>query len=107
MQRAISETARRRKKQQEYNKEHGITPQTIRKNIRDILASIYERDYADMASSIKTSRGEIKQDELKYTIKNLETQMYKAAEDLLFEEAAKYRDEVKRLKKIAVALGIE
>ncbi len=102
---AIRETARRREKQKAYNKEHGITPRTIEKNIRDILASIYERDYGDVAAKVKTSLGEVEVEELSYTIKELEKSMLKAAEDLAFEDAANYRDEITRLKKISMAVG--
>ncbi|OPZ58198.1 MAG: UvrABC system protein B [Deltaproteobacteria bacterium ADurb.Bin510] len=104
MRKAIDETARRRAKQMAYNQEHGITPTTIKKDIRDILASIYERDYAEIGTKVKTSLGEIRQDELKATIKQLEQKMLAAAEDLAFEQAAEYRDEIKRLKKINLAI---
>lgn len=104
MQKAIDETRRRREKQMAYNQEHGITPTTIKKDIRDILASIYERDYAEVGTKVKTSLGEIRQDELKATIKQLEKKMLAAAEDLAFEQAAEYRDEIKRLKKISLAI---
>ncbi len=104
MERAINETNRRREKQKVYNKEHDITPQTIRKNIRDILASIYERDYADIAAEVKTSMGTISVRGIEQTIKKLEKKMKETAQDLRFEEAAKFRDEIKRLKKIQMAV---
>jgi len=105
MQRAIDETDRRRQIQKAYNKAHGITPKTIQKNIRDILASIYERDYAELAAEVKTSMGSIKVNEIKTTIDELEKKMRQAADDLRFEDAAKHRDEIKRLKRIQLALG--
>ena len=105
MERAMQETARRREKQLAYNKAHGITPQTIKKNIRDILASIYERDYADMAAEVKTSMGAISVSEIERTIKALEKKMREAADDLRFEDAAQHRDEIKRLKKIQLAVA--
>ncbi len=105
MERAMQETARRREKQLAYNKAHGITPQTIKKNIRDILASIYERDYADMAAEVKTSMGTVSVSEIERTVKALEKKMREAADDLRFEEAAQHRDEIKRLKKIQMAVA--
>jgi len=105
MERAMQETARRREKQLAYNKAHGITPQTIKKNIRDILASIYERDYADMAAEVKTSMGTVSVSEIERTVNALEKKMREAADDLRFEEAAQHRDEIKRLKKIQMAVA--
>jgi len=104
MAKAISETTRRRQVQQQYNKKHSITPRSIEKNIRDILSSIYERDYTDISSQVKTSMGTVRIDELQTTIKRLEKDMLKAADDLRFEEAAKFRDEIKRLKRILLAV---
>ncbi len=104
MKKAIKETQRRRKKQAEYNKAHNITPTSIKKNIRDILASIYEKDYADIASEVKTSMGPVAMRDLKETIAKLEKKMYEAADDLRFEDAAKFRDEINRLKRIEVAV---
>ena len=101
---AISETRRRREKQMAYNRAHGITPRTIEKNIRDILSSIYERDYAEISSEVKTSMGIIQVRDLDTTIKKLEKKMNEAAKDLRFEEAADYRDEIKRLKRIYLAV---
>lgn len=102
IERATSETHRRREKQSEYNKLHGITPKTIQKEIRDILASIYERDYADISSTVSTSLGDVETGKLKQTIHQLEKKMTEAANDLRFEDAASLRDEVKRLRKISL-----
>lgn len=99
---STSETLRRREKQKEYNRLHGITPTTIKKNIRDILASIYERDYADMSATIGTSLGKVEVGKLKQTIAELDKKMHEAAVDLRFEEAAGLRDEIKRLTRIAL-----
>ncbi|MCU0576691.1 MAG: excinuclease ABC subunit UvrB [Desulfobacterota bacterium] len=104
IERAFSETMRRRLKQEEYNKAHGITPKSIQKNIRDILASIYERDYPDISAQIKTSMGTIEIGRVKETIRELEKKMLAAAKDLRFEEAAGCRDEIKRLKRIHLAV---
>ncbi|MGC9324608.1 MAG: excinuclease ABC subunit UvrB [Desulfomonilia bacterium] len=102
--RAYEETQRRREKQKIYNKEHNITPRSIEKNIRDILASIYERDYPDIAAQVKTSMGTVEISRLAPTIKELEKKMKAAANDLRFEDAAGFRDEIVRLKKIQLAV---
>ncbi len=104
IERATGETLRRREKQQAYNHAHGITPRTIVKNIRDILGSIYERDYADIAAEVKTSMGTITVGKIKDTIAALDKKMLEAAQELRFEEAASFRDEIKRLKKIYMAV---
>jgi excinuclease ABC subunit B len=101
---STAETLRRRKAQEEYNARHGITPTTIRKNIRDILASIYERDYADISATVNTSLGTVEVSKLRETISGLERKMREAADDLRFEEAASLRDEIKRLNRIALAV---
>jgi excinuclease ABC subunit B len=104
MKRALFETGRRRERQKAYNKAHGITPRTIEKNIRDILNSIYERDYADISAEVKTSMGTVEVSKLKTTIAEMEKKMLEAAKELKFEEAASIRDEIKRLKKIYIAV---
>ena len=96
MQQTIDETARRRAKQKAYNEAHGITPETVKSAISDILSSIYEKDYFtvevkdgfDVKLSGKTDKD----------IEMLEKKMYKASEDLDFETAAKLRDLIFELK---------
>jgi len=105
IEKASSEAMRRRERQSEYNRAHCITPRTVQKNIRDILASIYERDYPDLSSMVDTSVGSVEVGRLKETISALEKNMLKAADDLRFEEAATLRDEIKRLRKISLAAG--
>ncbi|MCE5275914.1 MAG: excinuclease ABC subunit UvrB [Deltaproteobacteria bacterium] len=105
IEKAYSETMRRRKKQEAYNREHHITPRSIQKNIRDILASIYERDYPEISAEVKTSMGMVEVRKIKETIKELEKKMLAAAKDLRFEEAAGYRDEIKKLKRIHLAVA--
>jgi len=105
IEKAYAETMRRRQKQAEYNREHNITPRTIQKNIRDILSSIYERDYPEITAEVKTSVGTVEVRNIRETIKELEKKMMDAAKDLRFEEAAKYRDEIKRLNRIYLAVG--
>jgi len=92
MDKAITETNRRRKIQEEYNKEHGITPQTIRKSVRDTIK-------ATITDDIK-SEYDIKQDEsLEDVISRLTDEMLKHAKNMEFEQAAKLRDKIKELEK--------
>ncbi|WCL53198.1 excinuclease ABC subunit UvrB [Gimibacter soli] len=102
MERAIGETNRRRAKQQAFNEEHGITPQTVKKNVGDILEHVAESDYVtvDIGEDAKHLVGS----NLKAHLADLMEKMRKAAEDLAFEEAARIRDEIKRLE--AGELGI-
>ncbi|HHO76958.1 MAG TPA: excinuclease ABC subunit UvrB [Deltaproteobacteria bacterium] len=104
IERALSETGRRREKQKAYNTAHNITPRSIVKKINDILASIYEKDYADISAEVKTSMGNVEAGKLKETIAALNKKMHEAAEELRFEEAASIRDEIKHLKKIYVVV---
>lgn len=99
MQRAIDETNRRRSIQDAYNKEHGITPETIRKEVRDII-SLEAADEAEKESSDKNKKDpeSMTKKELKEEIARLSKRMNKAAAELNFEEAAVLRDELKKLK---------
>jgi len=107
MRQAISETMRRRKHQLEYNAEHGIDPQSIRKKVTDILEMVKARE-GDVQASGRGRRGrrqlpsdfaELPHDELGRLIRTLEEDMHQAAKDLRFEEAARLRDEVADLKR--------
>ena len=106
MERAIAETNRRREKQVEYNTANGITPASIKKSIGDIMNSVYERDHVlveigghDMTDDI-ISIGH----NFEAVLADLETRMREAAADLNFEEAARLRDEVKRLRATELAV---
>ena len=97
---AIEETDRRRKLQLQYNKKNNITATSIKKGISDILGSIYERDYTK--NDIDTSIGH----NLKKHLKSLKKKMKEAAENLEFEEAAKIRDEIRKLEASELEIGI-
>ena len=101
---ALDETARRRAKQTAWNAAHGITPQSIRKNIGEVIHSVFEQDYVTVSPVKDSSLDEFVGKDLGATIATLETRMRKAAGELEFEEAARLRDEIKRLE--ALVLGI-
>ena len=113
MRHAISETTRRRKRQLEYNEEHGIDPQTIRKKVTDILEMVRLRDSDDTgkggsgrgrgrskrSSALFADLAGLPPDELGRLILTLQEEMHEAAKELRFEEAARLRDEVNELKR--------
>ena len=98
MERAISETERRRRLQAAYNEEHGITPMTIKKDVHAIIEATTAAEDSGKQSG-KRRRGKETQEEItEKTIAELTSEMKKAAELLQFELAAKMRDEIKKLK---------
>ncbi len=100
IEKAIEETDRRRKLQLKYNKKNNISATTIKKGITDILGSIYERDYAKINIDIEIGHN------LKKHLKVLRKKMKEAAENLEFEEAAKIRDEIRKLEASELEIGI-
>ncbi len=104
MERAMGETDRRRAKQVAYNELHGITPTTVKKNVEDILAGLYKGD-VDMNRVTAKIDNPLAGGNLQTVLEGLRTDMRKAAENLEFEEAARLRDEVKRLEAVDLAIA--
>jgi excinuclease ABC subunit B len=106
MERAMAETNRRREKQLEYNKANGITPESVKSRISDILDSVYEKDHvrADI-SQFTDDAGAMMGNNLKAHLEALDKQMRDAATNLDFEKAARIRDEIKRLREMELAIS--
>jgi excinuclease ABC subunit B len=98
MRTAISETGRRRALQEAYNLEHGITPQSIVKQIDEVMSSVYERDYLTPAATIDGTERFHNQQQLDAYLASLQNDMKAAAANLDFEKAAAIRDQIKRLR---------
>ena len=104
MERALAETNRRRAKQTAYNQVHGITPETVKKNVEDVLAGLYKGD-TDMSRVTAIVDKPLYGANLEAVLDGMRTDMRKAAENLEFEEAARLRDEIKRLEAVDLAVA--
>ena len=101
---AIEETERRRNKQRDWNTAHGITPQSVRKQIGEVMNSVFEQDYVTVAPVKGTGISDFVGKDLSASIADLEKRMRAAAADLEFETAARLRDEIKRLESLELGL---
>ena len=104
LERAIAETERRREKQQAWNEANGITPESVRKNIADVLSSVYEQDHVTVDAGMADEGAALVGHNLRAVIDGLEKKMHEAAADLEFETAARLRDEIKRLRETELAI---
>jgi excinuclease ABC subunit B len=105
MRKTVEETSRRRIIQVEFNREHNITPETIQKNIRDILSSLSERDYVTVETPSDETTLEIPPKKIPTLMKKLNKEMFAAAKNLEFERAAEIRDQIKAIEKAALKYG--
>jgi excinuclease ABC subunit B len=109
--RAMAETSRRRERQMAHNEEHGITPETVKKNVADVLGDIAERDNKAapgpyrIREAMEEKRAPLLGSNLRAHIEGLEAEMREAAADLEFETAARLRDEIKRLQETELAVA--
>jgi excinuclease ABC subunit B len=105
LERAIAETERRREKQQAWNEANNITPASVRKNIADVLSSVYEQDHVTVDAGLTDEDATLVGHNLRAVIDGLEKKMREAAADLEFETAARLRDEIKRLRETELAIA--
>ncbi|MDQ6436518.1 excinuclease ABC subunit UvrB [Mesorhizobium sp. LHD-90] len=105
MERAMAETNRRREKQMAWNEANGITPESVKSRIADILDSVYEKDHVRPDISGFAASGAMVGNNLKAHLEHLEKEMRNAAADLDFERAARLRDEIKRLRETELAIA--
>ncbi|WP_426036287.1 excinuclease ABC subunit UvrB [Brevundimonas sp. DC300-4] len=98
MERAMAETNRRRERQEAYNLEHGITPESVKRDIKEILASPYEKDRVLVPTGVKEESRPFVGNNFQATLRDMEGKMREAASNLEFEEAGRLRDEIKKLK---------
>jgi len=102
MKRAIEETNRRREVQRRYNQEHGITPQTVKRNISDLGMAVYEADYVTVP--VAADGAEYQPEQIPGIVAELEGEMKKASQELEFERAAKLRDRIQGLKDLQLGV---
>jgi excinuclease ABC subunit B len=107
IQSCLNETKRRREIQRHYNEKHNITPESIKKGIHDILASIYEADYVTVPVVSEDRKMYASEKELPVMIKKMKEEMKQAAKNLEFEKAAELRDRIKELSSILLEMGDE
>jgi excinuclease ABC subunit B len=105
MDQAILETNRRRKIQEEFNRIHHITPQSVKKSVRNIMASIYEADYLTIPAVSDMEEAYVPVKEIPAMIQGLKKEMKEAASHLEFERAAEIRDRVHRLEEMELKMG--
>ena len=105
MRSALDEMSRRRIRQEAYNEEHGITPESIVKEIDDVLSSVYERDYVTIPAVREEAAPFQTREELAAHIAKVEHEMREAASNLEFEHAAEMRDKVKKLRQLDLGVG--
>jgi excinuclease ABC subunit B len=103
MKAAIDETTRRRAAQEIYNREHGITPQSIVKPLDPEMARIYEGDYYELPAVAEVENVYSSADEVEAEIRRIEKEMRDAAKEFEFEKAAALRDRMKKLKNAVMA----
>jgi excinuclease ABC subunit B len=107
MRNAIAETGRRRTVQETYNKEHNITPQSIKKNIQTALRTVYEQDYFTVPIAAEDAGEYVSTVDLPALVARLDKQMRAAAKELDFETAAELRDKIRSLRQQEMAVGVK
>jgi len=103
MRRTVEETERRREIQAAYNEAHGITPESVRSRIKELMDTVYEQDYLPAPTAAEPERRYASLNELRREMKAVEKEMLAAAKELAFEDAATLRDELKKLKELELA----
>jgi excinuclease ABC subunit B len=100
------ETVRRRERQQRYNEEHGITPETITKSLDDVFSSVYESDYVTVPSVSDTAESYALEEDIAAAIREMTAQMKEAAKNLEFETAARLRDRIRELSRMVMEIAL-